>query len=68
LSAAPSAPEPRRGDPRQGDREDPAQRPERRARPQPGALELLRWSLILMGISLLVAAVAIPLLRWLDLD
>jgi len=36
-------------------------------RPQPTALELLRWSLILMGISLLVAALAIPLLRWLDL-
>ena len=36
-------------------------------RPQPTALELLRWSLILMAISLLVAALAIPLLRWLDL-
>ena len=31
----------------------------------PSALELLRWSATLIGVSLLVAAVAIPLLRWL---
>jgi hypothetical protein len=36
-------------------------------RRQPGALELLRWSAILLGVSLLVAAIAIPLLRWLGL-
>jgi hypothetical protein len=45
--------------------EEEARRPA--PRPQPGALELLRWSLTLMGISLIVAAIAIPLLRWLEL-
>ncbi len=34
---------------------------------QPGALELLRWSALCLALSLLVAAVAIPLLRWLGL-
>ena len=37
-------------------------------RPQPGALELLRWSALLFAICLLVAAIAIPLLRWLGLS
>jgi hypothetical protein len=66
LSVAPGAREqPRRDDRAGADRPGPADAPT--PRPQPGALELLRWSVILMGISLLVAALAIPLLRWLDL-
>ena len=49
---------------------DPRADEERRPpapRPQPTALQLFRWSLILIAVSLLVAALAIPLLRWLDL-
>jgi hypothetical protein len=42
--------------------------PPRAPRPQPTGLELLRWSAILLGLSLLVAAIAIPLLRWLGLN
>jgi len=42
--------------------------PPRAPRHQPTGVELLRWSAILLGISLLVAAIAIPLLRWLGLD
>jgi hypothetical protein len=44
-----------------GDERDPAP-PER---PQPGALELVKWSAILVAISLAIAALAIPILRWL---
>lgn len=36
-----------------------------RGRPQPGALELFKWSAILVAISLLIAALAIPIMRWL---
>ena len=61
MSGAPAAPE---ESPRPDPRPPAAEAPRR----QPGALELLRWSLILMGISLLIAALAIPLLRWLGLD
>ena len=39
--------------------------PPRAPRRQPGALELVRWAALLLAISLLVAAIAIPLLRWL---
>jgi len=40
----------------------------RRTRPAPGALELLKWSAVLLGISLLVAAISIPVLRWLGYE
>jgi hypothetical protein len=36
-----------------------------RERPQPSALELFKWSAILLAISLAIAALAIPILRWL---
>jgi hypothetical protein len=46
---------------------DPAPRDDRpgEPRPQPSAGELFRWAALLLAISLLVAAIAIPLLRWL---
>jgi hypothetical protein len=44
-----------------GDERDPAP-PQR---PQPSALELFKWAAILLALSLLIAAVAIPIVRWL---
>lgn len=38
---------------------------EGRPRREPNALELVRWSATMIGVSLLIAAIAIPLLRWL---
>ena len=44
-----------------GDERDPP----RTERPQPTALELFKWAAILLAISLTIAALAIPILRWL---
>jgi len=43
-----------------GDERDPAPR----ERPQPSARELFKWAAILLAVSLTIAAIAIPLLRW----
>jgi len=44
-----------------GDDRDPAPR----EKVQPSALELFKWAAILLAISLTIAALAIPILRWL---
>ena len=44
-----------------GDERDPSPR----ERAQPSALELFKWAAILLAISLTIAALAIPILRWL---
>lgn len=36
--------------------------------PEPGFLSTFKWSLVMLAASIGIAAVAIPLLRWLDLD
>ena len=46
----------------EGTREEPSRPVEREA---PGALELLRWSATMILISLLIGAIAIPILNWL---
>ena len=40
-------------------------RPAPPERPPPSALELFKWAAILLAISLTIAALAIPILRWL---
>lgn len=47
-------------------RDDPRPAPAGERR-QPGALELARWAAAMVGASLVVAGIAIPILLWLGL-